>query len=363
MQISRYSIKISLFLVVLALSGCNSNDIKDPRLEKKLVDIMTVAKATMPEQSFTGIVRARVQSNLGFRISGKIVKRFVHEGEKVTAGQPLMQIDDNDIALLVSAQKDAVAAANARFELAAFNEKRYKTLLLRHTTSKQTYKRFQTAADTAYAELLAAKAQLQIVKNKKGYSLLVADANGTVLRTLGEVGQVVSAGQAVIILAHNGAREVSVDLPETLRPKVGSSAQAVLFGSNVRNALHLRWLSDAANPLTRTFEARYVFKNNMTQIPLGSTVTVYLPLEKGVSTVKVPLGAVTDEGDGSGIWVYNAQTSSISFHHVKIISLTTEDAILRSGVGVAPGDKIVAVGAHFLHEGQKVRVTHMKVLQ
>lgn len=352
-----YDIGILSFLVLL-LAGCGSN-VEDPRLADTLVNVMTVKEAKAQEQSFTGVVSARVQSNLGFRVSGKIVERLVDKGQNVKKGQALMRIDQNDLALTITAKENAVKAANARFVLTSADENRYKKLLEVNAISKQSYDQAKAAVDAASAELAAALAQAQIAKNEGQYSLLTADSDGTIVETLGEPGQVVSAGQTVIKLAHNGAREASIDLPETVRPTLNSAAQAVLFGSTVRTPVSLRQLSDSANPLTRTYEARYVLSGDIAKAPLGSTITVYLPFKKGTNTVEVPLSAITDEGKGPGVWIVNSDALTLSFRMVEIDSLTTESALIKSGLG--QNDKIVALGAHYLHEGQKVRIA--KVLQ
>lgn len=348
-----YNIGVLSFLVVL-LAGCEST-VEDPRLADTLVNVMTLKEAKIQEQSFTGVVSARVQSNLGFRVSGKIVERLVDKGQSVKKGQSLMRIDQNDLSLTITARENAVKAANARFTLASADENRYKKLLEVNAISKQAYDQAKAAVDAASAELNAALAQAQIAKNEGQYSLLVADSDGTIVETLGEPGQVVSAGQTVIKLAHNGAREASVDLPETVRPNLNSQAQAVLFGSTTRTPVSLRQLSDSANPLTRTYEARYVLSGDTAKAPLGATITVYLPLKKGnVNSVEVPLSAITDEGKGPGVWIVNSETSTLSFKTVEIETLTSESALIKKGL--VPNDTIVALGAHYLHEGQKVRV-------
>lgn len=353
MTMYRYSIIGMLSLLTLFLSGCESN-VEDPRLSDVIVNVLTVKEAKSQEQSFTGVVMARVQSNLGFRVSGKIVERLVDKGQNVKKGQPLMRIDQNDLTLAISAKENAVKAANARFVLSNADENRYKKLLEVNAISKQTYDQAKAAVDAASAELSVALAQAQIAKNEGQYSLLTADSDGTIVETLGEPGQVVNAGQTVIKLAHSGAREASVELPETVRPTLNSKAQAVLFGSTLRTSVHMRQLSDSANPFTRTYEARYVLSGDIAKAPLGATITVYVSSNKGASMVEVPLSAVTDEGKGPGVWLVNNDTSTIYFRMVEIDSLTSESALLKSGI--MQNDTIVALGAHYLHEGQKVRI-------
>lgn len=348
----QYFINI-IVLISFFLVGCESQ-IKDPRLEDKVVSVINVKKANKEEQSFTGIVTAKVQSNLGFRVSGKIVHRFVDNGQQVKKGQVLMEIDNNDLILSIVAKENIVKSLEARFSLAQIDEKRYKKLLEVNATSQQSYDQAKATFDSIHGELEVAKAQLQIAKNEKQYSLLYADSDGTIVEILSEPGQVVNAGQTVIKLAHSGAREASVDLPETIRPELNSKAEAKLFGSNIRNSVVLRQLSDSSNSLTRTYEARYVLNENMSKAPLGSTVTVYLKSNEN-DNLEIPLSAVTNEGKGSGVWIYDESTSTISFKEIEIASLTSEKAYIKNGIAV--DDKIVALGAHFLHEGQKVRLS------
>jgi RND family efflux transporter MFP subunit len=355
----RRHMRLELLLLPFVLIACKPEG-QDPRLNPPIVRTINAPDAKPTLQSFTGTVVARVQSNLGFRVPGKVIERLVDTGQTVKAGQPLMRLDRNDLALAITAKQEAVAAAKARVVQAIADEERYKTLSQMNAASRQSYEQAKAAADSARAQLAAAEAQAKIAKNEGDYSLLVADADGTIVDTLAEPGQVVSAGQTVIKLAHAGAREAAVDLPETVRPDLNSAAQAVLYGRTAAEPTHLRQLSDAAHPDTRTFEARYVLEGNMAQASLGTTVTIYLPVGGEEKTVEVPLGAVTDKGKGPGVWLVNDK-SEVSFQPVEIISLTAETAILKNGLSAQ--DKIVALGAQLLHDGQKIRPVEQKASQ
>src|SRR6185503_13085436 len=152
--------------------------------------------------------------------------------------------------------------------------------------------------------------------------------------------------------------EAAVNLPEILRPALGSTARAVLYGANAESATQyparLRQLSDAADPLTRTFEARYVLDGAAARAPLGATVTVYLQDSEQGGALSVPLGAIDDEGRGPGVWLLDRQSSSVSYRSVRFIRFDGERALVSGAIHI--GDPIIAVGAHFLHEGQRVQV-------
>lgn len=325
----------------------------DARQDPPIVRLATAAPVTMSERGFTGIVGARVQGNLGFRVPGKIEKRFVDVGQQVKAGQPLMRLDETDLRLALTAKRNAAAAARAAVTQLSADEKRYAALLDKGWASRQRYDQARAAADTAKAQLAAAEAEARVAENEATYSQLVADADGTVVETLGEPGQVVSAGQIVVRLAQAGPREAVVALPETIRPAVGSDAEASVYGGNGRrSAARLRQLSDAADPQTRTYEARYVLEGDAAAASLGATVTIWLKSQTGQPEVQVPLGALLDDGRKTGVWVLDRIASTVHFRPVKLDRVASEIAVIS---GVESGETVVALGAHLLHEGAQVR--------
>lgn len=339
-------------IALLGLAACKPDE-KDARTNDQLVRVVDVLPAAASERGFTGVVAARIQSNLGFRVGGKINERLVDVGQTVKAGQPLMRLDRTDFEHTITAQIGNVAAAKARLIQAAADEARYRALVSSGAVSKAAYDQAKATADSATALLDAAQAQLKIAQDDSSYSSLLADADGVVVETMAEPGQVVAAGQAVVRLAHAGPREASINLPETVRPGIGAAAQAGLYGGDSKFPARLRQLSDAADPLTRTYEARYVLDGAGSRAPLGATVTVYLPTDEP-GAVSVPLSAIDDEGKGPGVWKLDAKTSLVSFQPVRVVGLGAELAILGDGVTV--GEQIVALGGHLLHQGEHVRV-------
>lgn len=351
------SFAIALVATAAGLAGCNPEEhtVQDSRQADRLVAVTTVAASVPATGQYTGIVGARIQSDLGFRVQGKVVERMVDTGQTVKKGQPLMRIDPTDYTHALDAQAGNVAATRARWIQADADERRYSRLVISGAASRSAYDQAKAAADSAKALLDAAVAQEQVAKNQERYAVLLADADGTVMETRGEPGQVVTAGQVVVRLAHAGAREAIVNLPETVRPAIGSAAKASLYGDSVQVVAHLRQLSDAADPRTRTFEARYVMDGPGALAPLGATVTVRPDNDQVGTLLSVPLGAIDDEGHGPGVWVVDAKTSKVSHRSVQIQSLGAEAVEIRGDL--ASGDTIVATGGHYLHDGEQVRQT------
>src|SRR5438067_1084576 len=113
----------------LALAACSGAPAADPRTAAPLVRTATVGSADAGAREFTGLVTARVESDLGFRVPGKITERLVDAGQSVKAGQPLMRIDRTDYALAVTASTGTVEAARARALQTAADERRYRDLV------------------------------------------------------------------------------------------------------------------------------------------------------------------------------------------------------------------------------------------
>jgi len=166
---------------------------RDPRQEPPIVRLATAEPVTRSERRFTGIIGPKVQSNLCFRVAGKVVERLVDVGQQVKAGQPLMRIDETDLRLALTAKRKAVTAARASAVQLDADERRYAGLLANGWASRQRYDQAKAASDAAEAQLAAAEAEARLAENETAYSILVADADGTVMETLAEPGQVVSA--------------------------------------------------------------------------------------------------------------------------------------------------------------------------
>ncbi|KJH85596.1 hypothetical protein UG46_15850 [Pseudomonas fluorescens] len=356
-MLRRRPVTLAACLLPLVLTACGeSSTEKDPRTLAPLVRVAQVLGSPDQSRSFTGVVTARVQSDLGFRVSGKILERLVDTGQTVKRGQPLMRLDPVDLGLQARAQQEAVAAARARAKQTADDEVRYRDLVEAGAISASGYDQIKAAADTARAQLSAAQAQADVARNASGYAALLADADGVVMETLAEPGQVVAPGQIVVRLARAGQREAVVQLPETLRPTAGSVAQATLYGKTSEAVTaKLRLLSDSADRVTRTFEARYVLEGALANAPLGSTVTLRIAAgTRSEQALQVPIAALYDAGKGSGVWLITGEPATVTWRPVQVLGLS-DDAAQVSGE-LKRGEQIVALGAHLLREGEAVRL-------
>lgn len=343
----------SIFIIATLVAGCSDSG-DDPRTRPPLVRVAEAGAAESGGREYSGIVGARVESDLAFRVGGKITARYVDAGQAVRRGQPLMRIDAADYQLAAQAAGGTVDAARARAAQTAADEARYRGLVAAGAVSASDYDKVKAAALAARADLASAEAQFRTSRNNSSYTILTADADGTVAETIGEPGQVVAPGQTVVRLARSGPREAIVSLPEDLRPALGTIVQASTY-SGLRGQATLRQLSDAADPATRTFEARFTLAGTPASAPLGSTVTIKLVSPGTKDLLTIPLGAVDDRGRTPGVWVVDTRGGpKVRFRPVKLVAIGEETATISSGL--KRGERFVALGAHMLHPDQAVRI-------
>ena len=349
--LSRIAMAIWVVSILLACGGASGDGKAKPTSRPVLA--AWVESASASQSAYTGVVAARVESDLGFRVGGKIVERRVDPGDRVRTGDTLLVLDVEDFDLALKAARNRVSAAEANLRQARDDEARYRQLAETGYESKRTVELATTGLDVATAALEAARSDARQIANQRGYSTLVADGDGVVTAVAVERGQVVAVGQIVARLARNGAREAVIDIPESQRALAGNAALASTFGDPAHAVpATLRELSASADPVTRTFRARYVLEGDASSFPLGSTVTVRLHSPGHDGLVRVPIGALHDPGRGPGVWVIGDQ-GQVRLSPVRVVKLGQENVVVASGV--SPGQQIVALGAQLLHEGDFVR--------
>jgi RND family efflux transporter MFP subunit len=307
---------------------------------------------------YTGVIHARTESDLAFRVSGKIIEKLVKAGDHVKRGQALMRLDPTDLRLAANAAQSAVDAARAQNKRAIADELRQRGLVAMKAVSVQEYEQAKAAADATTAQLNTAVAYARQLENQAGYAVLRADADGVIMEIPADVGQVVGPGNVVIRLAHDGPREAVVNLPEGNEKLAKSAATATLYADSGQTfPAKLRELSALADPLTRTYQARFSLGGVGKNAPLGATVTVHLDgdnADGSVQQYKIPVGALYDGGTGTSVWVIDPNTSTLSRRPVEVAKLGSETALVSKGL--KPGERILALGAHLVKEGERVKI-------
>ncbi len=310
------------------------------------------------QREFAGEVRARTESRLGFRVGGKVTRRLVELGQRVQAGQALAQLDPQDLKLGEDAARAGLASAEAQATQATADLQRFKELRAQGFISEAELERRSTSERAAQAALRQARAQAGVQSNQASYAVLTATAAGVITSVDVEPGQVVGAGQPVLTLAHDGARDAVFAVPEdlggVLRPLAGKAGavQVRRWGSAEWVNATVREVAAATDPLTRT----YLAKADVSQagFELGQTAAVQLRVPTRVASgVPVPLQAVVEREGKSVVWLLDPR--SMTVQPQPVLTGDVLGNVVLVAKGLQPGQEVVTAGTHVLQPGQKVR--------
>ena len=339
------------------LAGCKG----EAAVSQESLRPVKVAKiaAASPKRTLTysGVVRPRVESALGFRVSGKIIARSVNVGDRIEMEQTIARVDDTDLKLAENAARAGVASARSRRDVASDNLQRAKVLSPKAIISQAAYDTRRNELDAASAALDAAEAQLRQAVNAVGYTTLRADKPGIVTAVVAEPGQVVNAGQAVATVAESGETEVAIAVPEqdAARIAVGQNSKVTLWaGSGVNLDGRVREIAGQADPVSRTYAVRIAIDTPPQAMRLGMTALVALTIEDETAQMVVPLMAITEEGGTPIAFVVDTASKAVRKTAVTIAGIA--EGGVRIASGLQPGDLIVTAGVQFLQDGMRIRI-------
>lgn len=350
--------RLALAAAGVLLTACSGPP--TPAAVVKPVFVTTVTEAASSQtRAFTAVVRARVETELGFRAGGKVVDRLVEVGDVVKAGQPLARLDAADHQLAVSAAADQVQAAAVDAQQAASDEARLRRLLADGSVGSADHERQKARADAAAARLDQARRQLDLARNRAGYTTLLAPYAGVLTALRFERGQVVSEGQPVLSLARDGEREIVAELPEDWVGRARTLTATATPWHDPKSPLRLvlRELSPVASAQGRTFRVRYAAapdsRAQVGALPLGSTMQLNLSRPSGGPAAAVlPVTALVKASGSAGVWVLDGKGTGLVFKPVQVVAL--DDASVQV-TGLAAGTRVVSVGVQKLDAGLTVR--------
>ena len=351
---------LSVASAALLLVACSRP--APPEEPVRAVKVMMVeGGALTARHEYAGEVRARVESRLGFRVGGKIVKRQAELGQHVKVGQVLAQLDPQDFRLAFDAARAQVAAARTNRDLAAADYQRYKALKDQNFISGAELERRDATLKAAQAQLEQVQSQQAVQGNQAGYAVLSADVSGVVTAVEAEPGQVVAAGAPVVRIAADGVRDVVFSVPEdkVAGVKVGAPVTMRVWAQTADLNGRVREVAASNDPVTRTYVVK-VSIDAREQPSLGSTVNVVMPnaAPAGVPVIKLPTSALRQDGQSTAVWVLDKASMTLRSQVIQIATADGNEAVVVGGL--QPGELVVSAGVHVLSPGQKVTIYQSK---
>lgn len=351
-----YLAGLAAFVLLAALAGCSHSAAQAPAPRPVVAEHLAPTNTT-PSDEYSGDVHARYETSLGFRVSGKIVQRYVSLGDTVYAGQLLAKLDAADAGLNADAAQAALAGAKSSYDLAQRDLERYANLVKTGAVSRSAYEHQQDLYTGAQAAYDQAQRQYELRGNQLKYTELHADHDGVITNVSAEAGQVVAEGQAVMSLAWSDGREIYIDVPENRIAEFSGpkNIHVSLWGAQGKSYSGLvREKSASADAATRTFLVKVAIQHPGPEVKLGMTAGVTVTDALDPEELIVPLTALYHQNTQTAVWVVDPKTSQVQLKPVQVQRYTEGGAVI--GSGLAAGDTVVLKGVNELYAGQPVQV-------
>ena len=345
----------ALAVVVAMTSGCARHE--TPPAPVRPVALTQVRSEGLTDTAvFAGEIRPRHESDLAFRIGGKVISRNVDVGARVKRGQVLAKLDPADVGLQADAQTAAAAAAETEYKFASAEYARYQNLFRQKFISESALDQKKNALDTNRAKYEQAKAQLAVTRNQAGYATLVATDDGVITAASVEAGQVVTSAQTVMKLAREDEREVAISVPENRIAELRqATALGVVLWANPGKAYpaKVREIAPAVDPVTRTFAVRTTILDRDPALQWGMTANVVVQGREPKGTALLPLTSIYRKDSDPAVWVYDPVSHKVSLRPVTVAQYREDGVVVARGL--AAGEWVVAAGVHKLRDGEVVR--------
>jgi RND family efflux transporter MFP subunit len=344
---------LGVFAMALIAAGCSQKN--DTPVPIRPVLSTTVAAASSSGTVTIGTIEPRFQTDLAFRVQGRLNSRPVSIGDSVDAGQIVATIDAADLELAVRSARAELSKSQAQLENATAVEQRKRTLIGNAATTQATLDNAEQERALAEASVARTKANLAKAEEQLGYAQLKPEFAGVVTAVGAEAGQVVAPGQNVVTIARPDVREAVVDIgadfPIPLKVDLPFTVGLQLLPA-VQASGQIREIAPEADPITRMRRVRIALTDPPESLRLGSTVTARLA-DAQDACLRVPASAVLANNGESFVWIVSASTSTVSLHKV---DLSREEGGFCITDGLSAGTRIVTAGIHSLQQGQLVRI-------
>jgi RND family efflux transporter MFP subunit len=344
----------TLLCTAIALTGCGVES-ATPIDSVRPVKTTVVALGNQAQTaSYPGTIQPRRESQLGFRVGGKVAKRYVQLGDQVAPGTALATLEQDDLKLRLKAAEAQMRAAAADAEQARLDLQRYEQIKTSPAFSQAVYDRRLNTRDGAIARLKDAESQMKLAQNRLDYTTLVADDFGVVTAANIEPGQVVAEGQTAIVIARSADLDVAVSIPETRLADLARAEARVAVWSQPGESIpaRVREVAASADPTTRTYAVRFALDELPADLQLGMSATVTLAAAGNAAVAEIPLSAVFEHQGQSSVWTVTP-AGQLNLVPVTITGFGSVTALV--GDGLKQGDIVVTAGVHKLDLGQKVK--------
>lgn len=352
-------ILVTAICLLPLLAGCEEEKVAEVI---RPIKVMKVTRAAQVEtRMFPGKVEATSEVALAFRVSGQLVDYPVSMGKFVKQGDLIAALDTTDYKIQVRGLEAQLFGAKAAMKEARLRYTRYKKLVADDHAAKASFDQAEAAYKTASAKVDSLTEQLNKATTDLDYATLEAPFSGYISTKYMDNYQTIRAGEPVVKLQDIDTLEVTVGLPDNLvirqKDLRNITVELEAFPGNHIKAV-VKEIAFDAEPQTRTYPLTVQFPRpeNINFFPgMAANVTLYFAENANVAKMVLPETAViADEKGKAFVWVFDSATSSVARREVVTARVLSDGIEVMSGL--TAGDTVVTAGAHYLYDGQQVRL-------
>jgi len=348
----------AMLIAVLLLSGCGEQEEIAQPVIRPVRTVIVDPHPIEDDRQAIGEIRPRYESDLGFRVGGKLISRLVDNGAIVKKGELLARLDEQDFKTRIRSAEADVSSAKAVLTETKNAEERSKKLLEKEVIAKAPYDTALRNLQSARSQLDAANAALSLAQDQLTYAELRADFDGVVTAIGAEPGQVVAAGQVVASLAKPTDKDGVFDIAESafrgeLLNEPIKIVVSLLSNPEIKTEGVVREVSPIADPTTRTYQVKVTLTEPPATMRFGASINGRVDLESA-PVISLPATALFDKEGKAAVWVYAQDSSTVKLQSVNVLRYQTDQVILSDGLN--KGDIVVTAGVNRLREGQEVRL-------
>jgi RND family efflux transporter MFP subunit len=357
-MIRTHAMRTSVILLTLpllaALAGCKPEAAQAP--PRPIRAIVAIPKAVADDRQAVGEVKPRYESDLSFRVAGKLLARLVDVGAAVKQGDRIATLDTQDYQNRLRSAEADVSSAEAALVEAQGSEDRLARLLKNGFTPKANYDTALRNLRAAEARLAAAKANVDLTRDQLDYTELKAEFDGVITAVGAEAGQNVTPGQLVVRLARPGDKDAVFSIAETAigdRAENGTVLVWPLSNPDLLVEGLVREVSPVADPTTRTYTVKVTLKDPPPQVRFGMSIGGRWK-GSAVPVMALPLSALFEKNGAPAVWIVDQTSGDVTLKPVTVARYEADTVIIADGI--ATGNVIVTAGINMLRENQKVRL-------
>ena len=334
-------------LVAWRASSAKKDDGKKPAevtLEFAPADITTVEqKSLIRTLPFSGSLSPLVQSTVKSKVSGEVQKVLAREGETVSQGQVLAQIDTADLNARLDAQVAALEEAKARWSIADKNRESNLKLLKQNFISQNAFDTTHSTLEASAASVRSAEAQVQLARNAKQDAVIRSPISGILAKRMVNGGEKVGPDSPMFTVVNLAKLEIEAPVAASEIPsvKVGQLATFKVdgFGDRV-----FEGRVERINPITeqgsRSITLYLSVANRDGALKGGMFAKGLLVLDTTQPSAVVPLAAVREDAGQS--YVFTLEAGKIVKRNITLGLSEAQAGLVEVKAGLETGAQVVA---------------------